>query len=121
MRNISFSATVDQIRNKTKTVTRRLGWVNIAPGERLQGVEKAMGLKPGEEIKRLAVIEVVGVRREKLKDMLGCAYGFEETTKEGFPDGHPKHWPSHFVEMFCGIYGCTPETEVTRIEFKYVE
>lgn len=45
---MSFSHTTDQILNRTKTVTRRLGWENLQPGDRFWAVKKAMGLKRGE-------------------------------------------------------------------------
>jgi hypothetical protein len=48
MRNISFSITRFQFCDRTKTVTRRLGWAKLKPGDVLMGVEKAMGLKKGE-------------------------------------------------------------------------
>jgi hypothetical protein len=64
MRNISFMLTTDQIRSRTKTVTRRTGWANLVPGQLLRGVGKDMGLKAGEKDKELAVIRVVSVRPE---------------------------------------------------------
>jgi hypothetical protein len=121
-RNISFALTTDQIRNRTKTVTRRLGWKNLKPGEILQACVKCMGLKPGEKIERLGLIRVVSVRQEALNVIAAdLGYGFDETTKEGFPFGHGKHWPSEFVDMFCRSMGCDPDAEVTRIEFEYME
>lgn len=69
MRNISFMLTTQQVRDRQKTVTRRLGWRNLKAGELLCGVEKGMGLKAGEKIIRLAVIRVVGVRFEPLRRM----------------------------------------------------
>ncbi len=48
-------------------------------------------------------------------------YGFRECELEGFGEHPYFRWPSEFVEMFCKTHkGCTPETEVTRIEFEYV-
>lgn len=118
MRHISFQFTKAQILARTKTVTRRMGWRNLKPGARLQGVEKGMGLKKGEKIVKLAVIEVVSVRREPLINVRELG----ETDKEGFPEGSPYWWPSEFIRFFCASHkGCTPETEVTRIEFRYVE
>ena len=43
-RNMSFMLTTEQVRNKTKTVTRRLGWWFLKPGEIVNAVEKGMGL-----------------------------------------------------------------------------
>lgn len=48
MRNMSFALTTDQILAGTKTVTRRLGWLRLQPGDHLRPVRKCMGLRPGE-------------------------------------------------------------------------
>lgn len=44
-RNMSFAMTTDQIREQSKTVTRRFGWWFLKSGDVVCGVEKAMGLK----------------------------------------------------------------------------
>lgn len=117
-RNISFALTTDQIRSRTKTVTRRVGWKFLKAGDTLNACVKCMGLKPGEKIERLGTIRVVDVRREPLEEMVDSeVYGFQEARSEGFP------WlsGSEFVGMFCDNMKCDPETEVTRIEFEYVD
>jgi hypothetical protein len=121
MRNISFALTTDQIRDRSKTVTRRLGWAALKPGELLCAVVKSQGLKKGEQVQRLATVRVVDVRREFLDRLTAdLDYGFAETSREGFPEGHPLHWPSEFVDFFCKSHkGCTPTSFVTRIEFGY--
>ena len=48
MRNMSFAMTTEAVRNQTKTVTRRFGWWFLKPGDMVQPVEKAMGLRKGE-------------------------------------------------------------------------
>lgn len=65
-RNMSFSLTTQQIQNRTKTVTRRKGWAFLRPGDRVWACRKCMGLKPGERIERLALLEVVIVLAEPL-------------------------------------------------------
>jgi hypothetical protein len=82
-----------------------------------------MGLKPGEKIEKLAVIEVVSVRREKLRRMRDeLFYGIDEVQKEGFSYCTPKsNWAGQFILMFCKHMAVDSETEVTRIEFKYVD
>ena len=126
MRNISFSFTTEQFRARTKTVTRRMGWKNLKRGELLCGVEKCMGLKRGEQVKRLAVIRILSVERQGLSEIVhrwqpGPApfrYGPEECVKEGFTTMSPRE----FQAMFCKTHlGCTPATEITRIEFEYME
>lgn len=124
MRNMSFALTTDQITEGTKTVTRRLGWLNLKPGDKLRPVRKCMGLHPGEKLDVLRdPLTVVSVRREPLRTMTDdLDYGFLECELEGFGT-HPDYkWPSSFVAMFCASHrGCTPETTVTRIEFSYGE
>jgi len=103
--------------DRSKRVTRRLGWENLKVGDRLMGCVKCQGLKPGEQIERLGEIEVVSVRREPLERMVKDPdYGCLEATKEGFPNLSG----GGFVDMFCGEMKCEPWDEVTRIEFKYV-
>lgn len=123
MRNISFMLTQQQIRDRTKTVTRRVGWGKLKAGEMLRGVEKGMGLKAGEKVKALANIRVVSVRPEPLSAMTAdLDYGFEECAKEGFGEHPSLRLPSEFIKFFCGSHrGCTADTVVTRIEFEYVD
>ncbi|TAM23400.1 MAG: hypothetical protein EPN60_15130 [Nevskiaceae bacterium] len=123
MKNMSFMLTTAQFRNRSKTVTRRLGWSRLKPGDLVMGVEKGMGLKPGEQIVRLGAIRILDVRGEPLRRMTdNIDYGFDECAKEGFGK-HPRLcWPSAFVEFFCNSHkGCTPETEINRIAFEYVD
>lgn len=111
MRNISFAMTKQQILDRTKTVTRRLGWVFLKPGERLQACAKCQGLKPGEKLQKLAVIEVVSIRSEPLN-----AITEDDVLAEGF------NMPTHeFVEMFCKAMACSPSDLVQRMEFRYVD
>jgi hypothetical protein len=119
MRLMSFALTTDQVRSQKKTVTRRRGWKQIAPGTLLQPVEKAQGLKKGESVKKIgAPIRVVSVRVEPLSAITAdIDYGLAETTREGFG------WmfPQEFVEMYTRHNGGTPAQLVTRIEFAYTE
>lgn len=122
MRNMSFALTTAQIMEGTKTVTRRLGWLHVKPGQLLRPVRKCMGLRLGERIDVLRdPIRLVDVRREPLRRMLDdVEYGFAECALEGFGE-HPDYkWPSAFVAMFCATHrGCTPDTVVTRLQFEY--
>ena len=113
MRNISFQLTTEQIRNKTKTVTRRLGWLFLKPGDILNACVKCQGLKKGEKIIKICQIRVKSVRRELLFNM-----NVDEVESEGFPEFKEKPWK--FIEMFCEHNKCEPDTLVTRIEFEYV-
>lgn len=118
-RNISFALTTKQFLDGSKTVTRRMGWENLEVGEVLCAVEKSQGLKKGEGVKRLGMIRVKEVWREPLRRMIDhLGYGSVECRLEGF--GHMQ--PEEFVAFFCRTHkGCTPESEVTRIEFERIE
>lgn len=117
-RNISFSLTKEQFRNRTKTVSRRLGWWNLKPGEILRGVEKAQGLKKGEHIVPMGLIRVIDTRREPLMRLVRePAYGAVEVVKEGFPDMTPAQFVTFFSTAHGGLW---PEVQVNRIEFEYV-
>ena len=129
MRNISFFMTISQFIDGSKNVTRRLGWKFLPVGNypngiafsiALMAVEKAQGLKNGEKIKRIGVIEVVNVCRERLDDLwLERRYPFggrSELAKEGFPN----MTPMEFTDMFCKANNCKADVQVTRIEFRRV-
>lgn len=106
----------------SKTVTRRLGWLKLNPGDLVRPVKKCMGLKKGERLDVLRdPILIIDTRRELLRTMTDIIeYGFEECVKEGFGNHPDYQWPWSFVEMFCATYRqCTPETMITRIEFTY--
>lgn len=111
MRNMSFFHTQEQVRDRTKFVTRRIGWDNLKAGDRFTAIVKGQGLKKGEKIKVLALLECVSNRRELLWDITP-----EDCGLEGFP-----HFiPDDFIAMFCRNMGCLCVQPVNRIEFKYV-
>lgn len=120
MRNMSFALTTKQILNQTKTVTRRDGWRFLKPGDLIQAVEKGMGLKKGEKVKKLAVLKVVSVRQEPLNEIHKVSnYWREELDKEGFPHFE---YPYQFTDMFIKSHkGVRDTTPITRIEFEYVD
>jgi hypothetical protein len=111
MRNMSFAMTTEQFRARTKRVTRRFGWWFLRPGDVVNGVERAMGLKRGEKITSLGPIRIVSTRAEPLN-----AITPEDVALEGFPD-----WtPEQFVSMLVGHYKVDPTKTVNRIEFEYI-
>ncbi len=110
-RNMSFALTTRQIRRGIKTVTRRLGWKNLRPGELFWAVEKAQGLKKGEKIKRLALLKCVS-NRSVMLDRIDAA----DVAREGFAGMAPRC----FVAMFMAEMQCRPSSWVRRIEFEYV-
>ena len=77
-------------------------------------IEKGMGLKKGEKIKKLGVIEVVSVRSERLIDILKEP---NACVREGFPE-----WtPQQFIAFLCKKTNAQPANKITRIEFKKVK
>lgn len=118
---MSFALTTQQIRNRTKTVTRRKGewWAKVLkPGDLLCACEKTQGIKRGGLV-RLCVIRVVSVRTEPLR-MIRDGYpglGSEETAREGFPGF--TGWV--FIAFFMDEMGGDSGQIVTRIEFEYTD
>ena len=110
-RNMSFMLTHKQIKNKSKTVTRRLGWWYLKHGDILNACEKCQGLKKGEKIKKLCQIKVISTKRIKLHQITHA-----DCFREGFPD----LFPSEFISMFRKEMKCGLVTDVNRIEFEYV-
>lgn len=111
-RNMSFSMTADQFRARTKTVTRRFGWWFLKPGDQVWGVEKAMGLKAGEKIKRLGMIRIVSTRIEPLNAITNA-----ELDLEGLPDTSPRE----FIALLCERCRVQPDAPVNRIEYEYLD
>ncbi len=110
-RNMSFAMTTDQFKAKTKTVTRRLGWCFLKPGDIINGVKKAMGLKKGEKVESLGLIKIISTRKESLNEISQI-----DVIKEGFP-----HWtPDDFIQMICNHYNVKPDVLINRIVFEYL-
>lgn len=129
--NMSFAMTTVQIRDSSKSLTRRLGWWDfrlgrprLRPGEHVQAVVKCMGLRKGEKVERIRMIYHKDSRREYLDALLpGRPYSYHpldawlEVCREGFPGWSPED----FVTFFCQANKCAPDVMVTRIEFGYVD
>ena len=111
MRNMSFFLTTEQIRDKTKTVTRRFGWWNLKMGTIINACVKCQGLKKGEKIEKICRIRILNTRREPLDEITK-----DECIKEGFPD----YEPDDFIKMIVNHYKCKPYNIINRIEFEYV-
>jgi len=118
---MSVQLTEQAVVDRVKTVTRRLGWRTLEPGTRLTLCRKVMGRwhrDPGtglvvvQPLVRLAEVYVWSVRREKVNEIT-----LSDVAKEGFPD----LTPAQFVAFFCEAMRCEPDTEVTRIEFRYMD
>jgi hypothetical protein len=108
---MSVSLTEQAVIERRKTVTRRIGWTFLKPGDRLTLCRKVMGRQKDEPLVRLAEVEVVSVRREPLAHITGTDVG-----REGF-----RGWTAlQFVQFFTDHMGGDPRQEVTRIEWRYV-
>ena len=109
---MSFALTTAQIKNRTKTVTRRCGWWFLKPGDIVNAVEKTMGLKKGEKIKRIGQVRIVNTRPEAL---------FRITHPDVVREGFPEMSTDEFIDMFCRSHkGCLADSVVNRIKFEYV-
>lgn len=112
-RNMSFMLTTDQIRDRSKTVTRRNGWLFLKVGDKVRAVEKCQGLKKGEKVRPLAMIEIIDIKMEPLDQITQ-----RECVKEGFPG----MTPGEFIDMYMGANKMRNDHDlVTRIEFKYLK
>jgi len=111
-RNMSFAMTTEQVENRVKDVTRRFGWWFLKPGDVVNAVQKAMGLRPGEKVVRICQIRIIGTRPEPLN-----AITKEECRREGFPELEPED----FVLMLTKHYRCDPQEIVNRIEYEYLD
>ena len=103
--------TAEQIKNRSKTVTRRLGWWFLNSGDIVNACEQCQGLKKGEKIVKMCQIRIIDTREEPLHFV-----DQEECVKEGFP----QLTPAEFVRMFCRKMKCPRWEIVNRIEFEYL-
>ncbi len=110
-RNMAFSMTIHQMYEGTKTVTRRVGWGYLKPGDIVCAVERNRGLKKGEGVKKIGLIEILSFRKEHLNEITP-----EDCVREGFPDMTPEQ----FIDMFMRSSGCPSSQIVNRISFKHL-
>lgn len=112
-RLMSVALTEDAVRSRSKTVTRRLGWMFAKPGDRLTLCRKVMGRRKGEPLVRIADVELLSVRREPLN-----AITPEDVALEGFPEWTPDQFVAFFCEHMTPAY---PRMMVTRLEWRYID
>ena len=128
-KRISCSMTVEAVKDRSKTVTRRHvdTWQTLKAGDRLTIVEKAMGLPKGAKQVVLAEVEVVDVRVEAIGLIHGMFVNFgfhDEMAREGLP----LMAPLEFVEMWLRTHGYADRlassgrgaTPCRRIEWRYL-
>lgn len=124
---MSCSMTVEAVRERRKTVTRRHvdTWRTLKPGDRLTLVEKGMGLAKGERHVVLAEVEVVDVRVEPMCRVLSEP---DATTREGLPEMEPvdfmwwwidSHYSSRSALVAAGLPPEGPPCR--RIEWRYLD
>jgi hypothetical protein len=114
-RLMSVTLTEDAVRDRRKTVTRRLGWRFLQPGDQLTLCRKVMGRR-GEPLVRLAEVEVIDVRREPLNKI-----SVEDVAREGIDVPPGRSATGHFIAFFTEHMRCNRDTVVTRIEWRYLE
>jgi hypothetical protein len=119
VRNMSFRMTTEQVKNQTKTVTRRVGWAFLKPGDLVQPIVKGQGLKKGETVQKIGgPIRIEKVTGEWMSDFLRRPDAQEECRREGFS----RMTPQEFYRMFRRSHADpgADDLRVTRIEFSYV-
>jgi len=109
MRIVSFAWTAQALLDDLKTITRR-NWKDcrLVPGELVQAWDKL----PHRGGKQIALIQIVSVRREQLKEITE-----EEVIKEG------GLWENReaFIEAWLKAYpGSSEDDLIWRIEFALV-
>ena len=120
-RRMSVSMTLDAVRDRSKTVTRRHvdTWKTLKVGDRLTLIEKGMGLPKGVKQVVVCEVEVVDVRVELLGNIHAEDRG---TEREGmgqmtcsefvrfWADGHGHQGHEHPADLPC-----------RRIEWRYLD
>lgn len=123
-RRMSCSLSIDAVRERRKTVTRRHvdTWTMLQPGDQLTLIEKGIGLPKGARQVVLAVVEVVSVTIEPLHLMADTDYGWAEVVREGFSDMEPHEFAVFWLDSHLYTVRSQYEFEavvVRRIEWRY--
>lgn len=110
-RRMSCSLTVDQVKARTKTETRRHvdTWKNLRPGDELILVEKAMGLPKGAHQKIIGLVIVTENVVERLYDITDAG-----VVAEGFPD----MTPGEFCAFWADSHGVTFHTQTEAMAYE---
>lgn len=129
-RLMSVALTEQSVRDRTKTMTRRLGWWTdkngrrlLLPGDKLTLCPKVMG-RQGAPLERIVEVDVTDVYRQRLWDMPEG-----DVAREAVPDlpgRFDAHWVGDglptagaWVAWFCEEMGVAPDCVVTVIEWLY--
>lgn len=118
---MSVSLTLDAVRDRSKTVTRRHfeSWRHLRAGDRLTLIEKGMGLPKGAKQVVVCEVEIVDVRAEALARVL---FEPDATKREGLAHMSPEE----FIEFWLTSHGHkrhdNPEAVLCRrIEWRYLD
>jgi hypothetical protein len=115
---MAFTHTEPQFLDGSKTVTRRLGWRFVKPGDEVMAV-RTMSRRKGTKVIRLGLIKVLATRVEALNAMLEDSdYGRDECRREGFPNMTPEEFVAFFLQTHLAT---GPGAPVTRIEFMHMD
>ena len=119
---MSVSMTVDAVRARQKTVTRRHvdTWKNLAVGDRLTLIEKGMGLAKGSKQTVICDVQVVAVDVVPLWSI---------TEDDVIAEGFEGMFPGEFCAMWMDSHGYGRIVEQTaalavpcrRIEWRYLD
>lgn len=113
MRNMSFALTTRQVRERSKTVTRRNGWKFARVGMIVQPVIKSQGIPKGGHVEKIGgPIRFVEVWHERLNTITNA-----DVQREGFPTLSRRG----FVDLYLEANGGARDQLVTRIRFEYLE
>lgn len=114
-RRMSVALTLDAVRERRKTVTRRKvdTWRGLEAGDRLTLVEKGMGLPKGSKQVVVAEVEIVDVRVQLLSRVDEA-----DVRAEGFTIT-----PAGFARFWLDSHGYRQDEDplVRRIEWRYLE
>lgn len=132
---MSCAMTVEAVRDRRKTVTRRHAdtWTTLKAGDRLTLIEKGMGLAKGQKQVVLAEVEIIDVRVETLgllyewapaeRVHYGTTYGYREMNREGVtmePFSFARWWALGHGHRDAWEAGCDSSIECRRIKWRYL-
>lgn len=122
-RRMSVSMTLDSVRSRTKTVTRRHvdTWKTLQPGDRLTLIEKGMGLPKGARQVVVAEVDVVDVRVEPVRLLTDdVRYGRQEVALEGLGHMSPEEFRAFWLAGH-GPFRIPELAHCRRIEWRYLD
>jgi hypothetical protein len=128
---MSVSHTTQAVIERRKTVTRRLGWKFLKPGDRLTLCRKVQGRRRRdgtvEPLERLAEVEIANIAIMPL-DLSFISYpgdieregvSVEEWDRYRYDPWAPLDLA--WIKWFAATMGCEPATQITRIEWRYLD